>query len=260
MFFEKRVNKRFLEPNCRAWEPLGLALWQYHTTGKAYFKVHSNVEHDVKVPAQAYFKSPEQFHSLEFEMFNRAEGKIADLGAGSGSQTLALKATGKDVDAYEINPLLVKIMQERGIDNALAADVREYVPDRLYDTLFMAMNGIGLAGNVAGLYRMLDHFRSWLAPGGKLLFDTTDVSYVTEADRRAATLPDTNPREFYGVVTYQLSFNGHIGSAYQWIFLDHDTANLIFNEAGYTLTCVAQQGDSRVYEARLIDNPGTAQR
>lgn len=73
-------------------------------------------------------------------------------------------------------PLSVETMKERGVKKVLEQNF--FTLEGQYDTILMLMNGIGIVGT---LERMPEFFRQLdkiLAPGGQVLCDSSDISYV----------------------------------------------------------------------------------
>ena len=117
-----------------------------------------------------------------------------------------------------------------------------------YDTILLLMNGIGIVGkaeNLAVLFHLLDRI---LAPGGQLLFDSSDICYVFEDEDGIIELPDTD--EYYGNLTYQLQYKDTLGESFDWSYIDADTVEEAARKHGYQLE-VIEQGPHYDYLGRI---------
>ena len=65
------------------------------------------------------FRGLKQMPVIEQTALQMAEGKILDVGAGSGCHSLALQEMNKEVCAIDISALSVEVMKERRKDARL---------------------------------------------------------------------------------------------------------------------------------------------
>jgi hypothetical protein len=70
-------------------------------------------------------------------------------------------------------------MRQQGVKQVLIQDVMGYEGVE-YDSILMLMNGIGIAGDLDGLEKLLIHLKKIVKPAGQLLVDSTDISYLYE--------------------------------------------------------------------------------
>src|SRR5690606_25303124 len=111
-----------------------------------------------EMPVEEFFRQPIDFPELEHIALSLCDGRVLDVGAGAGSHALFLQKRGMDVTALEHSPLACDVMRTRGVEKVVTADFFEYNGDR-YDTLLFLMNGIGVAGTLDGLEKLLEHCR-----------------------------------------------------------------------------------------------------
>ncbi|MDQ3192580.1 MAG: class I SAM-dependent methyltransferase [Bacteroidota bacterium] len=194
------------------------------------------------VPLELFLKTPEQFSAIEQFSMDLCKGKILDVGAGSGSQALYLQKKKKDVTVLEISPTLIKLMKERGIINTLNCDIFKYNVKQ-FDTLLFLMNGIGIAGTVQKLESLLVKLKSILAPGGQILFDSSDVDYLYED-----TIYPTD--HYYGQIKYRYIYNGNKGKWFNWLYIDQQLMSTIAKKLSMNFQ-VIYEDDSGQYLGRL---------
>jgi SAM-dependent methyltransferase len=230
-------------------DPLGLALRDYwNGKADARITVHSSLtEEEEYIPAAYLFRDATTLPDLEKIALDHCRGKVLDAGAGAGSHVLLLQERGLPVTALDLSPGAVALMRERGVADARLADLFAF-REGGYDTLLLLMNGIGLAGTLAGLDRLLEHAKTLLAPGGQVLCDSTDILYMFQEDDGSVWI-DLNGN-YYGEVTYQMEYEGVTGTPFGWLFVapeilaDHAEAH------GYACEIVASDDDDQ-YLARL---------
>lgn len=58
----------------------------------------------------------------------------------------------------------------------MCADIAAYTPDRAYDYIFISSGSVSLFTDLALCRRILAQLKSWLAPGGKLVFAVETVA------------------------------------------------------------------------------------
>ena len=101
-------------------DPMGAAIYDYFKNGKAgKLRVFSSQFEEDEIPVSELFRTYEHMPLLEQTALDMAQGKILDVGAGSGCHSLALKQMGKKSVAIDISPLSVEVMQVRGLDGRL---------------------------------------------------------------------------------------------------------------------------------------------
>jgi SAM-dependent methyltransferase len=215
-----------------SWEPLGEALMDYYSGNKlATIYIKSTIEADRAVPVEAFFREEGEFPPLEKFALKHCRGTILDAGAGAGPHAMILQKKGFDVTCLDISTEAVEVMKKRGLKKVFCSSIFDFKTGK-YDTILMMMNGIGFAGDLKKVSELFIHLKGLLIPGGQLLFDSTDINYVSEYDRANSTLRVPKP-DYYGITWYQLEYKGRLGKMYPWIFLDKNRLNQIADEAGF---------------------------
>jgi SAM-dependent methyltransferase len=230
------------------WQPLGEAFLDFlNGNMMAAITVRSNVEADVLTKVSAFFRERD-LPFLDKIALKKCRGKILDIGAGSGSHSLLLQNKGFDVTAMDVSRKACEVMNKRGIRNVICEDIFN-IHNRQFDTLLLLMNGIGIAADLEGLNHLLQHFDKLLREGGQVIFDSTDIAYVTQQSREKATLKPPRDIRYYGEVWYQLEYKGMAGEPYPWLFVDKNTLQGIAVQNGFQVKFLAN--DEEQYLARL---------
>lgn len=228
-------------------DPMGRAIADYWKYKKAdTLVVHSPMFDDDEFPVEVLFRNYQEMPPLEQTALQHTYGKTLDVGAGAGCHSLYLQEKGVDVTAIDISPLSVKVMKERGIKKVLEQDF--FTLTEQYDTLLMLMNGIGMSGTVDKLPEFFKHLDRVLAPGGQLIFDSSDLCYLFEDEDGIIELPDQD--NYYGEVIYQMEYKDTLGEPFHWFYIDADTLDQYAREAGYEME-ILRLGDHYDYLARI---------
>ena len=229
-------------------DPMGRAIAEYHKTGKAdRLRVFSPMFEEDEIPLTTLFRNYEDMPRIEQKALDTATGKTLDVGAGSGCHSLVLQERGIDVTAIDISPLSVKAMKERGVKKVLEQDFFTLAGQQ-YDTILMLMNGIGIVGTLERLPEFFRQLDKILAPGGHVLCDSSDISYVFETEDGIIELPDD--MVYYGEHSFQMQYKDTIGEPFNWLYIDADTLREKAGRSGYAVEVVAE-GEHYDYLARI---------
>lgn len=223
-------------------DAFGNAISDFYKTGKAdVLFLHNSYGEVEEMPVELFFRGEDEMPFLEHKAISLCYGKILDVGAGVGSHALFLQEIGFDVTAIDISADAVKIMKQRGVKEALEQDV--YLVKEKYDTLLFLMNGIGLTGTLQGFADFLIKAKEMINPGGQLVFDTSDISYLYEDLEKPAN-------QYFGEVSYCYEYKKQKGSWFNWLYLDQGTLAHVAHQNGWDLEVIFEDGEDQ-YLAKL---------
>ena len=231
---------------------LGQALLDYqHGHHAAALTVHCSAAEDEPLPAAYFFRTLLAMPELERQALAECRGRVLDLGAGAGCHTLELQSRGfADVKAIDHSAGAVQVMQARGVRQVAQHDIhyQRTAQELPYDTILLLMNGLGLAGTLGGLDRLLTHARTLLAPDGQMLATSTDIQYLF-ADEEGALNVNLNA-EYYGEVEYRFEYKQQLGDPFPWLFIDGQLLEDAARQAGYEVDFLGHD-DGGQYLVRL---------
>ena len=218
-------------------DAVGEALKKYWKKPGSYeLTVHSDIAEDDVISVPLLFRDFGTMNHLEKTALEHCSGKVLDLGAGAGSHTLELQSRQLDVVALDQSAGAVEVMQKRGVQKAVRGTWQNYQATG-FDTILMLMNGIGVVGDLDGLTAFLQRAKQWLAPGGKLIFDSSDILFLFEdaLDPLIGDGPD-----YYGHVQYQMRFELACSDWFKWLFIDLELLQKYALKAGYSVELLAE--------------------
>ena len=229
-------------------DPMGRAIADYWKTKKAdRLRVFSPMFEEDEIPLNVLFRSYKAMPETERKALDMATGRTLDVGAASGCHSLVLQKKGIDVTAIDISPLAVETMKDRGVQKVIEQDFFT-LEGQQYDTILMLMNGIGIVGTLDRLPEFFQVLDKILAPGGQVLCDSSDISYVFEGEDGMIDIPED--MGYYGEHSFQMQYKDTIGEPFDWLYIDADTLRQRADRCGYVVEVVAM-GDHYDYLARI---------
>ncbi len=232
-------------------DPLGLALQDYYFNGRtdARIEVHSSISEGEYIEVAWLFRNPYELPELEQQALRECQGHVLDAGAGAGSHSLVLQEKGHPVTAIDISPLAVQLMQDRGVKEVRCINFFDLQDKEEFDTILLLMNGIGIAGTLEGLDRLLEQAKKLLKPGGQMLLDSTDIIYMFEEEDGSCWVDLT--AGYHGEVTYQMEYNGIKGGSFDWLFVGYEVLADHAEAAGFSCEMLFTDENDQ-YLARLV--------
>lgn len=230
---------------------MGQAIHDFYHTGKAgKLRVMSSMFYEDEIPVATFFRTYEHMPIQEQKAIELSRGRVLDVGAGSGCHSIVLMERGLDVVAIDISQLSVDVMKERGI-NAMNINFFDETFVEKFDTLLFAMNGIGIVGKIENLDAFFRSAKRLLAPGGQLLLDSSDISYVfTDED---GCMDIDLAAGYYGEVDYKMCYKNIKGEKFDWLYIDFDTLSMYAEDHGFKCEkCI--DGEHFDFLARLTLN------
>lgn len=213
---------------------------------KVRTKLSGFTEHE-ELPVSYFFRTINEMPVWEKIALDACSGRVLDAGAGAGAHSLELQNRGHEVYAIDISQGAVDTMSQRGVKQTRCVSFLDFTGER-FDTLLFLMNGIGMAANLNGMKTIFTHARSLLAPGGKILLESTDIMYMYREEDGSVLLPLGN--KYYGEVEYKLSYKNYINKPFPWLFADMDNLCSMAGECGFT-SKVLFQGETDNYLVEL---------
>ena len=229
-------------------DPMGWAISDYYHTRKAgKLRVLSSMFYEDEIPVATLFRDFADMPIQEQKAIELCRGNVLDVGAGSGCHSVILKERGLAPVAIDISELSVEVMKERGLDARNINFFDETFTEK-FDTILLAMNGIGIVGKIDRLPLFFRSIKRLLAPGGQVLLDSSDISYVFMDDDGGMDIDLA--AGYYGEIDYKMRYKNITGTPFDWLYIDFDTLSMYAEEHGFICEkCI--DGEHYDYLARL---------
>ncbi|MBA9079466.1 class I SAM-dependent methyltransferase [Rufibacter quisquiliarum] len=230
-------------------DPLGAAIKAYwEGNKKAVIQVYTDQADPDELPVHYLFRKEEEMPEREQFALSLCRGRVLDVGAGAGSHAVALQQKGLEVTALEISEKAAQVQKARGVQQVVVGDMFQMPPTPSFDTVLLLMNGIGIAGTLEQLPQFLDICKRWLAPGGQILLESSDILYLYE-EEDGSVLLDLNGA-YYGELTYVMEYRQERSQPFDWLFIDYSLLEQYAQEADLKAELLLQEEDAH-YLARL---------
>ena len=230
-------------------DPMGAAIADYYKNGRAgKLRVFSSQFDEDEIPVSQLFRTYDEMPALEQEALQLASGTILDCGAGSGCHALALQDMGKEVQAIDISPLSVEVMQLRGVKQAYCVNLFDENYLQKFDTILMLMTGSGIIGKLENMRAFFSKMKQHLNPGGCIYMDSSDLRYLFE-DEDGSFLMDL-AADYYGEIDYRMQYKQVKGDVFDWLYVDFQTLAYYATENGFKAELV-KEGEHYDYLACL---------
>jgi SAM-dependent methyltransferase len=201
------------------------------------------------VPAAFWLR--EAIDPLEALGLDLCRGRVLDVGAGAGLHALELQRRGFEVTAIDIAPECVTIMRERGVRNAVMADLYAF-NDSPFDTIICLCNGLDKVGRLADLPRFLQRMRGLLAPGGQLIADSFDLRVGAETARLGELAKKEAAGRYFGEMDLQFEYKGRSGAPFSVLHIDFETLSYIAEQHGWRCELIGSDDGHYLARAQSI--------
>lgn len=190
----------------------GKALYSFYVGASPSFLILRNNYGDPEdMPVDVFFRKEDEMDDLELYAISLCKGRILDVGAGAGCHSVLLQSRGFDVTALEKSPLCAQLIKNQEVEKVIEGDIFQLESEEKFDTILLLMNGLGLAGSWDGLEKLMEKLHSLLAPGGQILCDSSDVTYLYESEPKPKG-------EVFGQVKFRYEFLGEKDPWFDWIY------------------------------------------
>ena len=142
----------------------------------------------------------------------------------------------------DISREAVQVMRVEGVADAREADVLQFGGGR-FDTILMLGHGIGMAGDIPGLRRLLKHLHILLEPDGQVLADFVDPRATSDPRHLAYHEANRSAGRYFGETRLRLRFKGQTGPTYGWLLVDPETLAAEASGSGWNAEIVVREAD-----------------
>lgn len=184
-------------------------------------KTISSLDEEDVMSIPYLFRDFKEMPPIEQKALELCQGKVLDVGCGTGSHSLYLQKNGFEVTALDQSPGAIEVCRKRGIRNSIQKEFLLY-SETGFDTLLFLMNGIGISGKLQKLSSFFRHANRLLNPDGQILLDSSNIIYMFDQDEDGGHwIP--GDVDYYGEVSFQMHYKNEKGAVFDWLYLDFDT-------------------------------------
>lgn len=228
----------------------GKAIYDFQTNNSPEDLItETSISEEDEMSVAYLFRSYNEMPTIEQKALQLSTGKILDVGCGAGSHSLTLQNDRNlEVTSIDISEKAIETCQLRGVKNALVQNILDFDGEK-FDTILLLMNGTGIFGKLVNCNMYLSKLKSLLNPGGQILIDSSDIIYMFDEDEDGGKwIPSDN--EYYGEVTFTISYKGEKEETFNWLYLDYNTLQNAAIAKGLKCELILE-GDHFDYLAKL---------
>ncbi len=203
---------------------------------------------DDHIPISYLFRAYQEMPLIEQKALALCNGNVLDIGCGAGSHSLFLQNDKNlNVTAIDISKGAIEICKKRGIKHTYVQDIFSLKNEK-YDTLLLLMNGSGIIGKLNQIDRFFTHIKTLLKPGGQILMDSSDISYLFTDDDGGFWVDAA--AGYYGEMQYKLKYKEQESDWFDWLYIDYNTLQNAANTNGFVSELLCE-GENNDYLARF---------
>lgn len=229
-------------------EVFGNALWDYHQfPGNQKLITWTSLTEEDSVPLSYFFRTFDQMPPLEQKALEMSQGKVLDIGCGTGCHGLYLQEERKlSTVGLDNSPAAIKIATERGLFHTIHQSIFDF-QGATFDTLLLMMNGPGICGSLDRLQVLLEKLKSLLNPGGQILLDSSDLIYLFDETPEGEKIIPAS--QYYGELQYGVRYKNN-SETFPWLYVDFGLLSQTAHQTGLEAHLVLE-GENWDYLARL---------
>lgn len=232
-------------------DPIGKAIRDTYSNKWAEdIIVESDLSEDDTLPVSYLFRSYDDMPVLERQAMENCTGSVLDIGAAAGPHTTYLIENEHTVSTIEASLGAHQYLTDKFPKAThYHRDINAF-NEHQYDTLLLLMNGIGIAKRYDSIVPFLKHLSTLLTDDGKIICDSTDVSYFFEEEDGGMWV-DLNSN-YFGEFKFNMKYKDEETGWFEWIYLDLNKFEILAQEAGLSLSLLGKEGDSFLVELKKI--------
>ena len=207
----------------------------------------TNISEADEMSVEYLFRSFNEMPELEKKALQLCKGKVLDVGCGAGSHSLYLQEKGFEVTAIDISENAIKACKLRGLNDIRVQNILD-LENESFDTILLLMNGTGIFRTLLETSNYLQKLKSLLNPNGQILIDSSDIIYMFDEDADGSYLVPAD--DYYGELTFTISYKGETEESFPWLYLDYNTLQNAAQANGLQCELVLE-GKHYDYLARL---------
>jgi len=216
-----------------AMELYGVALQDYFNGNKtAQLTIIRKDGHRAIVPISVFFRNATELE-IDKIALNLCQGKILDVGAGTGEHALYLQKQGYDVTVLDISEGACEVMYSRGIKKIICMNIWKYHPKEKFDTLLILGRSIGLVRNLNGFEKILEKVNTMMSPNGQILLNSIDVRFTDEKDSLNYLKENIKDGRYFGEIKMRFECAGKVSEFTNYLHIDSETLSKIAEQKNW---------------------------
>ncbi|MFA4818453.1 MAG: class I SAM-dependent methyltransferase [Patescibacteria group bacterium] len=185
--------------------------------------------------ASAYFANFKDWPKIEKQAIKLAKGKILDIGAGAGRNSLYLQKRNFDVIAIDNSPLAIKVCKKRGVKNAKVLPIEKIgtFKPKTFDTVIMFGNNFGLFGSFKKAKSLLKKLHKITSSNALILAESNDVYKTDDPVHLSYHKFNEKRGRMPGQLRIRIRFKKYIGDWFDYLLVSKNQMKNILKNTGW---------------------------
>jgi len=226
----------------------GQAIFDFYHGKKEPLITSTDISEEDELAISYLFRSYKNMPATEKKALQLCQGKVLDIGAGTGCHALYLQKTGFDIVAIDASPLAIEVCQKQGVLKAKGIALLNFETHEKFDTILLLMNGTGIFQTLNQVLENLEKLKNLLAANGQILIDSSDLIYMFDKDEDGGVWLPAH-KNYYGELDYTLHYKNQT-ETFPWLYLDAELFSTFAHQAGLNFEIISE-GKNFDYLARL---------
>ena len=195
------------------------------------------------IETKSYFRPYAEWHPIEQELAKLVEGKVLDVGCGSGRCMRYFQTKGIDAVGIDFSELAVEASRRFGVDTCMVMDALNLdFPENSFGTASLFGNGLGLCG-LEDSRKMLKSLRKVVRPKGLLIASSRDPKITTNPLHFTYHQRNREQGRPIGLIRLRVNFKDVKGDWFDLYMLEPDEVQGFIEDTGWSLEKMIEADD-----------------
>jgi SAM-dependent methyltransferase len=224
-------------------DTFGIALMDYFNDPESVHILERDDGYINIIKTSTYFTEYDNWNPVEQELAKLVEGRILDVGCGSGRCMVYFQEKGIDAVGIDYSKLAIKASKRLGLVNCMVMDAMNLdFPENSFDTAGLFGNGLGLCG-LEGSKKMLQELSKVVKPKGLLVASSRDVKITTNPQHYAYHQRNREQGKPIGLIRLRVNFREIKGDWFNLYMLEPHEVESYIKKTGWSLERIIESED-----------------
>jgi SAM-dependent methyltransferase len=220
--------------------------------GQVFEVVERDDGHSDAADAARYFAP--RWGAWDDWAYERARGRVLDVGSGAGRHALELQERGCEVVALDVSPLAAEVCRRRGVANAFVGTIQELAASRThqrFDTFLLMGNNLGLLESAERAPGFLETLAALAGNDAVLIGESLDPAATDDEAHLAYHRQNEQRGRFRGQLRLRVRWKRLATGWFDYLLLGPDELPQLLADTPWRLVDQFRQGAKYVIELRL---------